>query len=46
VGTDMPPRIALVTTDVPSLLEHEFDLEPLLAEFARRGIPAQAPTRD
>jgi len=39
----MPPRIALVTTDVPSLLEHEFDLEPLLAEFARRGIPAQAP---
>jgi len=39
----MPPRIALVTTDVPWLLEHEFDLEPLLAEFARRGIPAEAP---
>jgi len=39
----MSPRIALVTTDVPELLEHEFDLEPLLAEFARRGIPAEAP---
>lgn len=37
------PRIALVTTDVPWLLEHEFDLEPLLAEFARRGVPAEAP---
>jgi len=38
-----PPRIALVTTDVPELLAHEFDLEPLLAEFARRDIPAEAP---
>ena len=37
------PRIALVTTDVPWLLEHEFDLEPLLAEFARRGVPTEAP---
>jgi hypothetical protein len=35
--------IALVTTDVPELLEHEFDLEPLLAEFARRGIAVEAP---
>lgn len=39
----MPSRIALVTTDDPVLLEHEFDLEPLLAEFARRGIAAEAP---
>jgi glutathione synthase/RimK-type ligase-like ATP-grasp enzyme len=39
----MTARIALVTTDVPELLEHEFDLEPLLAEFARRGIPVEAP---
>jgi hypothetical protein len=39
----MSPRIALVTTDDPVLLEHEFDLEPLLAEFARRNIPAEAP---
>ncbi len=39
----MPARIALVTTDVPELLEHEFDIEPLLAEFARRGIHADAP---
>lgn len=39
----MPPCIALVTTDDPEVLEHEFDLEPLVAEFARRGIPAQAP---
>jgi glutathione synthase/RimK-type ligase-like ATP-grasp enzyme len=38
----MSARIALVTTDVPELLEHEFDLEPLLAEFARRGAPAEA----
>jgi len=38
----MPARIALVTTDVQWLLEHEFDLEPLLAEFARRGVPAEA----
>ncbi len=37
------PRIALVTTDVPELLAHEFDLEPLLAEFARRSIRAEAP---
>lgn len=37
------PRIALVTTDVPELLEHEFDLAPLLAEFARRGVSAEAP---
>jgi len=35
-------RLALVTTDVPELLEHEFDLEPLLAEFARRSVPAEA----
>jgi len=39
----MPPRIALATTDVPELLAHEFDLEPLLAEFARLNIPAEAP---
>jgi len=38
----MSARLALVTTDVPWLLEHEFDLEPLLAEFARRGVPAEA----
>jgi glutathione synthase/RimK-type ligase-like ATP-grasp enzyme len=38
----MPARLALVTTDVPELLAHEFDLEPLLAEFARRNIPAEA----
>jgi len=38
----MSARLALVTTDVPWLLEHEFDLEPLLAEFARRGEPAEA----
>jgi len=38
----MSPRLALVTTDVPWLLEHEFDLEPLLAEFARREVPAEA----
>ena len=34
--------LALVTTDVPELLEHEFDLEPLLAEFARRGVAVDA----
>jgi hypothetical protein len=39
----MSARLALITTDDPVLLEHEFDLEPLLAEFARRGIPAEAP---
>ncbi|NTU71935.1 MAG: hypothetical protein HGB10_08985 [Coriobacteriia bacterium] len=39
----MSALIALVTTDVPELLEHEFDLEPLLAEFARRGVPVAAP---
>jgi len=39
----MSARIALVTTDDPMLLEHECDLEPLLAEFARRRIPAEAP---
>jgi glutathione synthase/RimK-type ligase-like ATP-grasp enzyme len=38
----MSGRIALVTTDVPELLEHEFDLAPLLAEFARRGVCAEA----
>ena len=38
----MPGRLALVTTDVPWLLEHEFDLEPLLAEFARREVSAEA----
>jgi len=38
----LSPRLALVTTDVPELLEHEFDLEPLLAEFARREVPAEA----
>ena len=38
----MSGRLALVTTDDPVLLEHEFDLEPLLAEFARRGVPAEA----
>jgi glutathione synthase/RimK-type ligase-like ATP-grasp enzyme len=38
----MPVRIALVTTDDPVVLEHEFDLEPLLAEFARREVPAEA----
>jgi glutathione synthase/RimK-type ligase-like ATP-grasp enzyme len=38
----MSGRIALVTTDDPVLLEHEFDLEPLLAEFASRGVPAEA----
>jgi len=38
----MSGRFALVTTDVPWLLEHEFDLEPLLAEFARRGVRAEA----
>src|SRR5512140_2843965 len=38
----MPARLALVTTDVAELLEHEFDLEPLLAELARRGVPAEA----
>jgi glutathione synthase/RimK-type ligase-like ATP-grasp enzyme len=36
-------RIALVTTDDPIYREHEFDLAPLLAEFAFRGIDAQAP---
>ena len=39
----MPPRIALVTTDVPELLAHEHDLEPLLAELARQGVSAGAP---
>jgi len=39
----MRPRIALVTTDVPELLAHEFDLELLLAEFARRDVLAEAP---
>jgi len=39
----MSGRLALATTDVPELLEHEFDLEPLLAELARRGIVAEAP---
>jgi len=34
--------LALVTTDIPWLLEHEFDLEPLLAELARRGVSAEA----
>ncbi|PKQ15252.1 MAG: hypothetical protein CVT67_10105 [Actinobacteria bacterium HGW-Actinobacteria-7] len=38
----MSGRLALVTTDDPVLLEHEFDLEPLLAEFTRRGVPAEA----
>jgi len=38
----MTARLALVTTDVPWLLEHEFDLEPLLAEFSRREVPAEA----
>ena len=38
----MSAPLALVTTDVPWLLEHEFDLEPLLAELARRGVPAEA----
>ena len=38
----MPSRLALVTTDIPWLLEHEFDLEPLLAELARRGVSAEA----
>jgi glutathione synthase/RimK-type ligase-like ATP-grasp enzyme len=38
----MSGRLALVTTDDPVLLEHEFDLEPLLAEFARRGVLAEA----
>ena len=38
----MPGRLALVTTDVPWLLEHEFDLEPLLEEFARREVSAEA----
>ena len=38
----MPGRLALVTTDVAWLLEHEFDLEPLLAELARRGVSAEA----
>ena len=38
----MPGRLALVTTDDPVLLEHEFDLEPLLAEFARREVRAEA----
>ncbi len=42
-GGRMPGRIALVTTDVPELLAHEFDLEPLLAELNRRNIPAEAP---
>ena len=39
----MPRRIALVTTDVPELLAHEHDLEPLFAELVRRGIVADAP---
>jgi hypothetical protein len=39
----MSARIALVTTDVPELLEHEHDLEPLLAELARQGAVATAP---
>ena len=38
----MPGRLALVTTDVAWLLGHEFDLEPLLAELARRGVSAEA----
>jgi len=38
----MPGRLALVTTDVAWLLEHEFDLEPLLAELARRDVSAEA----
>ena len=38
----MSARLALVTTDFPWLLEHEFDLAPLLAAFARRGVPAEA----
>jgi len=38
----MSARLALVTTDDPVLLEHECDLEPLLDEFARRGVPAEA----
>ena len=38
----MPGRLALVTTDDPVLLEHECDLEPLLEEFARRGVSAEA----
>lgn len=37
----MSGRLALVTTDDPVLLEHELDLEPLLAEFARRGVSAE-----
>lgn len=36
-------RIALVTTDVPELLVHEHDLEPLLEELARRDVLADAP---
>jgi len=36
------PRLALVVTDVPELLAHEHDLEPLLAELARRGVAAEA----
>jgi glutathione synthase/RimK-type ligase-like ATP-grasp enzyme len=35
-------RIALVTTDDPVLLEHEFDLEALLIEFAEQGVDAVA----
>jgi glutathione synthase/RimK-type ligase-like ATP-grasp enzyme len=38
----MPARLALVTTDVPWLLEHEHDLEPLLQELARQGVAAEA----
>ena len=36
------PRLALVVTDVPWLLEHEHDLEPLLAELTRQGVAAEA----
>jgi glutathione synthase/RimK-type ligase-like ATP-grasp enzyme len=36
------PRLALVVTDVPELLAHEHDLEPLLAELARQGVTAEA----
>lgn len=38
----MSGRVALVTTDDPVLLEHEHDLEPLLAGLARAGVSAQA----
>ena len=36
------PRLALVVTDVPELLAHEHDLDPLLAELARQGVAAEA----